>query len=517
MSHADSRDHHRRRRGNRSDDSPVRPLLRPVRGLDLVWSALTGAALVLSLPPPGWWVFGPFGLAGFAVLIRGRSVRGRFVLGAVGGAVYFGVALSWSLAFSVLGGFLLVMLEAGFLATTFVITPGGRLFAFPAAVVLAEAARTRWPFGGLPLGGIALGQVEGPLASVAVLGGALLVVLVTGLAGIALASAFTHRRRAALAPIVLVVAAVVAGWAAPDGDARREIGVAAVQGGGPRGVPGIEADTTAVLERHLEATRQVDQPVDLVVWPEDVVEVDGEFRREPEARELAALARDLGATLVVGVVEGSGPDAFRNAAIAFTPEGVLADRYDKVHRVPFGEYIPGRAILDRLVDLSLVPRDARPGRGPGVLETPAGRLGVLISYEVFFSDRARAAVRAGAGIIVVPTNAASFTSRLVPAQEVAAAQLRAIETGRFVVQAAPTGYSVMVTPSGRVLARSPLAAAAVLQRPLAIRAGDTPYSSLGDNPLILISALWLMSSWISGRRRSSMEGSSRLIRIFLPD
>jgi len=73
----------------------------------------------------------------------------------------------------------------------------------------------------------------------------------------------------------------------------------------------------------------------------------------------------------------------------------VVDRYDKVRLVPFGEYVPARRLVAALADLSAVPRDALPGRGTGLLRTPAGRAGVVISYEVLFSDRARAAIRAG--------------------------------------------------------------------------------------------------------------------------
>ena len=122
--------------------------------------------------------------------------------------------------------------------------------------------------------------------------------------------------------------------------------------------------------------------------------------------------------------------------------------------MPFGEYIPARSFFARLADVSAVPRDAIAGRGPGVVDTPAGRLGVLISYEVFFQDRGRAAVRAGGRLLLVPTNASSFDDAQVPAHELAVARLRALETGRWVVQAAPTGYSAVVDHRGRVLARS---------------------------------------------------------------
>jgi apolipoprotein N-acyltransferase len=217
-----------------------------------------------------------------------------------------------------------------------------------------------------------------------------------------------------------------------------------------------------------------------------VVDTPGAFAGSEEARRLAGLARQRRTTLVVGVVEGAGPRRFRNAAVAFDPDGRLLGRYDKVPRVPFGEYVPARELFSRVADLSGVPRDAIPGRGRGLLRTPAGPLGVTISFEVFFADRARAAARAGAGLLLVPTNASSYRGQLVPAQELAAAQLRSREIGRAVLQAAPTGYSAVISHAGRVLDRSALGERSVQSRVLRARSGLTPYARVGDLPIIVL-------------------------------
>jgi apolipoprotein N-acyltransferase len=211
----------------------------------------------------------------------------------------------------------------------------------------------------------------------------------------------------------------------------------------------------------------------------------------------------------VGVVEDIGTDQFRNAAVAWFPTGVIGARYDKVHRVPFGEYVPGRSLIRHVANLSIIPRDAIPGSGPGLMRTPAGPLGVMISYEVFFPARARAAVNAGAQVLLVPTNASSYTTGQVPSQEVAAARLRAWETGRYVVQAAPTGYSAVIDPQGRVLARSRLSPAQVLTAVVRPRTGRTLFVRWGDRWLVLVSLAALVAAWrgppgaVRGRRRGA--------------
>jgi apolipoprotein N-acyltransferase len=102
--------------------------------------------------------------------------------------------------------------------------------------------------------------------------------------------------------------------------------VAAVQGGGPRGVPAVQADPADVLIRHLTATLQVRPPLELVLWPEDVIDVPGPVTRSTQGKALAGLARRLGATLVAGVVEDDASARFRNAAVAWDPRGRVVAR-----------------------------------------------------------------------------------------------------------------------------------------------------------------------------------------------
>jgi len=247
----------------------------------------------------------------------------------------------------------------------------------------------------------------------------------------------------------------------------------------------VLSDPGPVFDRQVAATAGARAPVDLVLWPEDVVDVETDVTDTPEGRRLSDLARSLGTTLVAGVVEDVEPDRFRNEAVAWGPDGALVDRYEKVHRVPFGEYVPGRGLLGAVADLSAVPRDAVVGTGPATLDTPVGRLGVAVSYEVFFDDRVRAGVRAGGRVVLVPTNASSYRDAQVPAQEVAVARLRAIETGRWVVQAAPTGYSAVVDHRGRVRVRSGLGRPALLVADAGLRSGSTPFVALGSTPWLV--------------------------------
>ncbi len=286
-----------------------------------------------------------------------------------------------------------------------------------------------------------------------------------------------------------------------------------MQGGGPRGIPAVVADARAVLERHVAATRSVPPQAELVVWPEDVVEVDGPLAGSQQEAVLRQVAAGLARPLIAGVVEEVTAGRFANAAVVVHPDDVAGDRYDKVHRVPFGEYVPGRRFLDRWVDLSLVPKDAVVGARPPVVHAAGAQLGVVISYEVFFPERARAAAAAGGRLLLVPTNAASFTTPQVPAQELAAARLRAVETARAVVQVAPTGYSALIDRNGAVRQLTELGPAGVLVGQVVLSDERTWYVRLGDAPVLMVLALVLAAAWLprhsSWRGRSAWRHSSR--------
>ncbi len=506
---------------------------RTITALPAGIGALSGLLIALSLPPFGFWPLGVLGLAVLAAGLDGRPVRTRAALGAGAGLGQYLVGLWWVRDFNVAGFVALVGVYVVLTAVIAAAVPARRrlgvLVGLPALVVLSEWLRGHFPFGGLPIGGLALGQAAGPLAPAARLGGTLLVAGVTALAGAALGTWLTQMRAAselarqsdgplahwragtmrrllpglaAAAALALVVALVTAGRLGPDGAGpgpHRTLRVAAIQGGGPRGLHAVETDQAVPFQRQLEASATVQTPVDLVVWPEDTVQVARPIAQTPEGDALSRLATRLATTLVAGVVEDVGTGRFRNAAVAWGPSGAIVARYDKVHRVPFGEYIPGRDLVRHLASVSLVPRDAIAGHGPGILDTPAGPLGTVISYEVFFEERARDAIRAGGQVLIVPTNASSYRTSQVPTQQVASARLRAWETGRDVVQAAPTGYSAVIGHDGRVRARSTLGRRQVVAGTVTLRGGRTVFVRFGDLPVLLLAIAGLIGA-VGGRR-----------------
>jgi apolipoprotein N-acyltransferase len=243
-------------------------------------------------------------------------------------------------------------------------------------------------------------------------------------------------------------------------------------------------------------------PPSLVLWPEDVIALTGPLRGSPQDAIMATTARRLHTTLIAGVTEPASPTTFRNEIVVWAPDGRIVGTFEKVHRVPFGEYVPYRSFISHFADLSEVTTDAVPGHGTGLLRTPAGPLGTLVSFEVFYANRSRTSVRAGAELLIVPTNTSSYATAQVPTQEVAADVVQAVETGRAVVQAAPTGYSTVIDQRGRVLERSVLGRGELLTATVPLRRGFTPYDHLGDLPFLLLAGVGLGAAWAHQRRAS---------------
>jgi apolipoprotein N-acyltransferase len=496
-------------------------------------SLVAGVALALSVPPWGFW---PLAFVGAGLLfwrLEGLRPRTRLLAGWCAGLGCFVPGLFWAQSFNWYGAVVLMAIEALAFGLAALATPpeGGRIAAFVGAFTLAEGARMQWPFGGLPLGGVFLGQVGGPLRFAARLGGPLLLTALIWAGGAAVATVVVPAARA-LAPRLRptrggapdpprprrtalvwggvaalgVIVLGITGALSPDGGAPvRHLAVAAVQGGGRRGLSKEQVAPATVFAAQLAATRRLVRGGEqfrpaLVVWPEDVISPPAPLAQSAEAATMRRLARTLRATVLVGVTVDVGATQFRNEVVVWGPGGRIVAVFEKVHRVPFGEYVPFRSFFARFADLSEVPLDAIPGDGTGLLRTPAAPIGVLVSFEVFYPARIAASVAGGAELLVVPTNTSSYSTSQVPSQEVAAARLQAIERGRDLVQASPTGFSAIIDNAGTVRLRSGLGSPAVLEATVGLRTGMTVYDDVGDLPVVGLCVLALIGGWWRARR-----------------
>lgn len=478
---------------------------------------VAGGLLAGSLPPWGFWPLAFVGIALLDLLLADRprwSRAGRMGLVAL---TLFAVTLFWMKDLTAPGYVIAIVVFAAMFGLVGILVPPGRgrHLALPGAWVLAEAWKGHWPFGGVPISDLAIGQVAGPLAPLARLGGVELLSGATVVLGVVVAASVVGPNRSRIVAggtvVALAVLVVVANVTPHGADLGPTVRIAAVQGGGPQGTKAIFTDMDKVFDRHLTASESIEGPVDVIIWPEDVVDLDDGDIADPDnahGQDLAALARTKDATVIAGVVQDSGDDAFTNFSVVIDPDGTFGDRYEKVHRVPFGEYVPLRSLIEPFAGPSLTTRDAIPGKGPAVLRTQDGPFGVVISWEVFFGDRARAAIRDGGQILINPTNGSTYTGTLVQTQQVAASRLRALETGRWTVQVAPTGFSAIIDPDGVVHQRSSISEAKILEATIPRRTGFTLATRVGNLPWFVLALASILAGWALDRgatRHTSRE------------
>ncbi len=500
------------------------------------WIALCAGFLVaLSLPPWGFWPLAFAGIALFEVSLGERPTRGeRAARGWLFAAGWLFPGMAWMWFLTAPGYVVAAAMFAGLHALAAVVSPIGpwRVIGRPLAHTLVEALRLVFPFGGVPLASLAIGQAGGPLLGVARVGGVLLLTWLVFQIGFALAGpspfvpAMARRRSAGaisqphgaigFGAAALVIA--LAGLAPSGTDTGRSLRITVVQGGGPQGTRAAVTDPRDVVERHLDATRLIlAGTADLVLWPENVIDVPT-FLGSRELDEITAEAARIGAPFAVGITEDvpadtpGGVEHFLNAQVVVTPSGDVVSRYEKIHRVPFGEYVPMRGLLESLgAPVDQVPKDAIPGTGPAVLTLPGGTVvGVVISWEVFFGERARDAAEHGAELILNPTNGSSYTGTILQTQQVASSRLRATETGRWVVQASPTGFSGFISADGDVFQRTAVSEQAVISQVVPLRHGTTWYTSLGDLPFAILAAVALFgASAIAGNWPNRLRARRR--------
>lgn len=499
-----------------------------VRDRRLAGAALAGVGLALAFPPFDLWPLSFLAIAALSLLTRGATPARAARIGFVFGLGFFVVLLRWLHVIGVDAVLALAALEAAFLI------PVAMAFALlwrrgdwwlwqPAVWVAGEALRARQPFGGLPWGRLAFAHADSPLAPLMSLAGAPGLTLVVATGGSALAGAAVAVWR--LRPLAGVLAATAAAGIlsaatlAPQAGAGEDsLVVAVVQGNVPR--PALErtAQQQAVFDNHVGATHALAAAVrsgsapqpDLVLWPENSSDVDPFARPDVSAR-IDAVVDDIGAPTLIGAVLDAGPDYVRNAGILWSPNTGAGAFYTKRHPVPFGEYLPMRAVLTKAISrFSRIPRDFEAGREPGVLDVAGTRIGGVICFEVAYDRLVRDVVREGGRLLVVQTNNATYGLTGQPDQQLAITRLRAIEHGREVVVAATSGISAVVRADGAVAWRTPEFVDRVGVRRVTLNAAITPATRVGGWPEAVLCLIAFVAI-VTHRRipRSVREGRGR--------
>jgi apolipoprotein N-acyltransferase len=477
----------------------------------------------------------PFALGGLFALWMTLAPRAAAAAGYLAGLVFFALSFSWfgETAGALLGpfGFLLDLAPAAIEALAFAVAAAIASLAAQrlrgawipvvaaAGFTLVELLRSSGLLG-VPLYQIGAAFVETPLAPLAAFGGIYALTFAVALLGAALgaAAAEPDRRRAALRAGLIALAtgtAATAAWAAWP--ARQStppaLRVAAVQGNITQSVKWEAASLPRAVARYTALTTglRAFKP-DFVLWPETVITtdllVDPTLSAIPQNAELVAsgtrlraqfgeLAHSLGAVIAVGSDEATATSAY-NDLVFFDPGRSPEQVYRKRRLVPFAEFLPGPDWLRRLPFASLVSSFAS-GSDSRPIDVRL-RVAPMICWEAVFSDLAQTQAAEGARFFAVATDDAWFGASDGPYAQAQIAQLRAIETGRWIVRAAATGISGIVAPDGHWQSRTELETQAVVTGAIG-EPQPTVYSRLGPWPIgVALAALVAAAFALAGPR-----------------
>lgn len=477
-------------------------------------AACAAVALAAAFPKLGaaWLV--PFAMAGLFWVWQGASWKRAASLGWFAGIVFFAIGFSWightvGGYIGVFGPFLMfgpALIEAPFFALAGVLAaiayqrmrPDLAPLGAAAAFTIAEWLRSIGLLGA-PFDQLGYTQADTPLRAIAAYAGSYGITFVLCVVGAYLADAIRRRNPRPLAAAAAIVALLASiAWVAWP--ARRlpapSIEVAAIQGNIAQSLKWNALDLAVWRYTIMTRTATPRKPK-LIVWPETVITTTLDL--DPQLmRQFKDLAVETHATIVAGSLSLQRRRMY-NALYIFAPNGTY-ETYAKRQLVPFAESFPGRAFLSWLPYVGELSGRFSTGKADGVYPTAALSVAPLICWESAFADLAFAQVRRGAQLLIISTDDAWFGTTSGPYMHAQIAQLRAVESGAYVVRAAATGISGVIAPDGRWQARSHMEEQAIVPGKVGPRI-PTIFSRIGPTAIAL-ALLWLYVTLLFVPRRA---------------
>jgi apolipoprotein N-acyltransferase len=477
--------------------------------------ALVGGALAyLVFPNQGIW---PLMFPMLLLIYRaGRGLRfGKALLvGLVAGFSFFAAQITWLsmylgpeplIGLALLEGIIFAVFYAvASAAVTALNKPLLGSLAFAAIWVAREWFSGNYPYGGFPWSRLVSSQTETPLARWVWLGGMpiadFLIVFASVLCFEYLRS--TNRKRG----LALSAAAIAFLYSAPlllpisNAPEHGTLKIASAQGNANAGLFS-NRESGRIYQNHIRATEQLlasKQSFDLLVWPENAVDLDL-FGDPSNYRNLDSLVKRINRPLIFGTV--TQRDKLYNTSVLWLPGNGMTDWYDKTRPVPFAEYVPDRAFWSAIAPdlIGLLNYDFSPGTRDGIFKVDGKKLGTLICFEIAVDDVPRNLVSGGAEVILSQTNNSDFGRSDEAYQQLAIAKLRAIETGRAIVNISTVGPSAVYLPDGSSLAKLGAFKRGFMNTAVPLRTSYTPAMFVVDplNALSVITSLgfavWLVS------------------------
>ncbi len=474
--------------------------------MELLWRlplGLVGGLIALwTFPTENIWILAPVMVLLIAASVTGASFWVASMVGFVAGMAFYISHIEWIsqylgplplIALSVLQS---IFFALGLGAWAYLYNRLSKQKGFSTPLVLSLVFASVWtsrewlannfPYGGFPWSRLSMTQSDSILANYAFLGGMSLVSFAVALIGISIFFGIKTIRENNKLPIasgVTVVALFALAFLVPTGNTEKvgEIRIAAVQGNANAGLF-ANPERGSILNNHISASDLIPRSeigdLDLIVWPENASDIDP-LRNPDIQNQIEDYVAEYSAPLVFGTITERSGQVF-NSSLYWDNEG-LQDYYDKKRPVPFAEYVPHRdfyrLFAPELIDL--ISRDYSFGVRDGIYELEQATAGTLICFEIAEDDIPRELVDQGSQIILSQTNNADFGFSDETYQQAAIAKLRAIETGRVVVNISTVGKSVIYDADGSTIDEVDWFEPAVMVETLDLREGKTPAMQFG--------------------------------------
>jgi len=473
-----------------------------------VSASLTGLLLALAFPRPGFSILAWIAFLPLFYAIRGNSPANSFKLGFLAGFVAYAGIFYWlNIVMTTYGklplpvSICLTLLMAAYLALYLAAAAALSRFAeihsipmlitFPAVWVSLEYLRAYF-LTGFPWALLGYTQYRTlPLLQIADMTGVYGVSFLIILVNIFLYQLWrwvrgkdgaTYPFLATFTAIPLLLVTIWYGFVTLNREVSgTEVKVALAQGNIPQDIkwnPAFQEETVAIYERLSRRS----SGAALVVWPESSLPFFFQKEQLYSAR-VTSLAKELDAALIVSspaLEYDDGHEKLLNSAFLIAPDGSAAGRADKIHLVPFGEYVPLAKLLPFVKKMVQGIGDFSPGRTAAPLNAAFGKIGVLVCFEGIFPELSRAYVNNGAGLLVNITNDAWFGDSSAPYQHLSMTVLRAVENRVPLVRSANTGITAIIDSRGHVRGMTGLFREALLTGTVRIGGEKSFYTLHGD-------------------------------------
>jgi len=440
---------------------------------DLFFSFLSGVLLTLAFNNGRLWIFSWFAFVPLFSVLNNKSLKKTSLLFFIAGITFWSGTIYWLVNVTLSGTILLVIYLALYFAVFgLAIRPCTRhstpcvLIFIPSVWVMLEYARSHL-LTGFPWALLGYSQYRNlaviQIADITGAWGVSFLIMLVNAAIVeiiwSLRTRLWPRLKITAISVILLLSLVLSyGYfhlsTSPAPDDRQPIRISVIQGNIPQRLKWNISARNFVISRYLDLTEEaLKGSPSLIIWPEAALPVVAE--EEPEyLRIVASYVKSVKKPLLLGAVTLRGGDYY-NSALLLSREGQLVRRYDKVHLVPFGEYIPLRNLLSFLETIAPIG-DIAAGKEYTVFRVsdgPASQLpfSVLICFEDLFPELSRQFINRGARALVNITNDAWFGKTTSPYQHLSASVFRAVENRVPLARAANTGVSGFIDPCGRLI------------------------------------------------------------------